>query len=72
MGKKGIVVTPAHNDHAFWPSTTYIIGKVSENFEHIKWLKDHLNPFRAACMKLITLKTVKTEVDKIIDSFNKY
>ena len=72
MGKKGIVVTPAHNDHAFWPSTTYIIGKVTENFEHIKWLKDHLNPFRAACMKLITLKTVKTEVDKIIDSFNKY
>jgi hypothetical protein len=72
MGKRGIVVTPAHNDHAFWPSTTYIIGKVSENFEHIKWLKDHLNPFRAACMKLISLKTVKTEVDKIIDSFNKY
>jgi len=72
MGKRGIVVTPAHNDHAFWPSTTYIIGKVSENFEHIKWLKDHLNPFRAACMKLVSLKTVKTEIDKIIDSFNKY
>lgn len=72
MGKRGIVVTPAHNDHAFWPSATYIIGKVSENFEHIKWLKDHLNPFRAACMKLVSLKTVKTEVDKIIDSFNKY
>jgi hypothetical protein len=72
MGKKGIVVTPSHNDHAFWPSTTYIIGKVSENFEHLKWIKDHLNPFRAACMKSITVESVKTEVDKIVDSFNKY
>ena len=72
MGKKGIVVTPAHNDHAFWDSTTYIVGKVAENFENLKWLKDHLNPFRAACMKSISVESVKSEVDKIIDSFNKY
>lgn len=72
MGKKGIVVTPAHNDHAFWPSTVYIVGKVAENFEHLKWIKDHLNPFRSTCMKSITVDTVKKEVDKIIDCFNKY
>jgi hypothetical protein len=72
MGKKGIVVTPAHNDHAFWPSTTYIVGKVKEDFEHLKWIKDHLNPFRANCMKSISVDTVQTEVDKIVNSFNKY
>lgn len=72
MGKKGIVVTPAHNDHAFWPSTTYIVGKVKEDFEHLKWIKDHLNPFRASCMKSISVETVKEEVDKILNSFNKY
>lgn len=72
MGKKGIVVTPAHNDHAFWPSTTYIVGKVHENFENLKWIKDHLNPFRAVCMRTITVDTVRAEVDKIVDSFNKY
>ena len=72
MGKKGIVVTPAHNDHAFWPSTTYIVGKVKEDFEHLKWIKDHLNPFRANCMKSISVETVQIEVDKIVNSFNKY
>jgi len=72
MGKRGIVVTPAHNDHAFWPSTTYIVGKVKEDFEHLKWIKDHLNPFRANCMKSISVETVQIEVDKIVNSFNKY
>jgi hypothetical protein len=72
MGKKGIVVTPAHNDHAFWDSTTYIVGKVKEDFENLKWIKDHLNPFRAACMKSITVEAVRGEVDKIINSFHKY
>jgi len=72
MGKKGIVVTPAHNDHAFWPSTVYVVGKVKEDFEHLKWIKDHLNPFRAACMKAISVDQVREQVDKIIDSFNKY
>jgi ADP-heptose:LPS heptosyltransferase len=72
MGKKGVVVTPAHNDHAFWPSTKYIVGKVKEDFEHLKWMKDHLNPFRSSCMKSISVDTVQTEVDKIVNSFNKY
>ncbi len=72
MGKKGIVVTPAHNDHAFWDSTTYIVGKVKEDFESLKWIKDHLNPYRAACMKSITVESVRCEVDKIINSFHKY
>lgn len=72
MGKKGIVVTPAHNDHAFWQSTTYIVGKVKEDFEHLKWIKDHLNPFRADCMKSISVEVVQKEVDKIVNSFNKY
>lgn len=72
MGKKGIVVTPAHNDHAFWPSAVYIVGKVKEDFENLKWLKDHLNPYRAPCMKSITVERVIEEVDKLIDCFNKY
>lgn len=72
MGKKGIVVTPAHNDHAFWPSATYIVGKVNENFEHLKWIKDHLNPYRAPCMKSITVESVIQEADKLIECFDKY
>lgn len=72
MGKKGIVVTPAHNDHAFWPSAVYIVGTVKEKFENLKWIKDHLNPYRAPCMQSISYETVKQEVDKIIDCFNKY
>lgn len=72
MGKKGIVVTPAHNDHATWPTTTYIVGKTKETFEHIKWLKDHLNPYRADCMNNIAVSAVKVELDKIIDCFDKY
>lgn len=72
MGKKGIVVTPAHNDHAFWPSAIYIVGKVKEDFEHLKWMKDHLNPYRAPCMKGITEESVIQEVDKLIECFDKY
>lgn len=72
MKKKGIVVTPAHNDHAFWPSIIYIVGKVKEDFENMKWLKDHLNPYRASCMNNISIENVITEVDKLIDSFDKY
>jgi hypothetical protein len=72
MCKKGIVITPAHNDHASWPTSTYVVGKTTETFEHIKWLKDHLNPYRADCMNNIPVSAVKIEVDKIIDCFDKY
>ena len=72
MGKKGIVVTPDHNDHAFWPGIVYIVGTVKEKFENLKWIKDHLNPYRAPCMQSISYETVQQEVDKIIDCFNKY
>lgn len=72
MNKKGIVLTPDHNDHALWPSAINITGKVKENFEHLRWIKDHLNPYRKPCMDNISVETVLKETDKLIDCFNKY
>ena len=72
MDKKGIVLTPAHNDHAFWPSIQYIVGTNGVEFEGMKWLKDHLNPHRKPCMDSITYEKVQGEVDKLISCFDKY
>jgi len=72
MNKKGIVITPAHNEHALWPSAINITGKVKEEFEHLKWIKDHLNPYRKSCMDSISVHLVLQEIDKLIECFNKY
>jgi len=79
MDKKGIVVTPRHNEHAYWPSIEYIQGDNFEedsdkqvDYEHLKWIKDHLNPYRKPCMESITIDRVKERVDNLISLFDKY
>ena len=79
MDKKGIVITPRHNEHAFWPSIEYIVGDnfkedstEQENYEHLKWIKDHLNPFRKPCMESIKVGRVKKRINKLISCFDKY
>lgn len=79
MQKKGIVVTPRHNEHAFWPSIEYIEGTNYKedsdeqiNYEHLKWIKDHLNPHRKPCMESITEEQVIEKVDNLIYRFDKY
>lgn len=80
MNKKGIVITPKHNEHAYWPSINYIAGTnykrrnrtKQHNYEHLKWIKDHLNPYRKPCMSSIKVTKVKNEITKLINLFNKY
>jgi len=79
MDKKGIVITPRHNEHAYWPSIEYIRGdnfkedsEQQENYEHLKWIKDHLNPYRKPCMESITIERVKERVDNLVSLFDKY
>lgn len=79
MNKKGVVLTPRHNEHAYWPSIEYIQGtnykknsKEQEKYEHLKWIKDHLNPYRKPCMESITEDQVKEKIDNLINRFDKY
>jgi hypothetical protein len=72
MEKKGIVITPDYNDHINWSSVIYIVGKNGKKFEELRWIKDHLNPYRKICMENISVETVIKETSKLIDCFNKY